>query len=145
MAKINRKKVALGIGLGLAAAAGAAAAGYYFYAAKGAAGNRKKAVRWANDLHADVLRNAKKLKKFDERAYKTVVDEAMKAYENVKSIDKADLRSAAAELKANWKNVEREINRVAKTEKKVAGRAVKRAFKTVKHVIPRTVAKKKKQ
>jgi len=140
MAKINKKKVALGVGLGLAAAA--AGAGYYFYGSKHATGNRKKAVRWANDFQADVLRNAKKLKKLDEHAYRTLVDEAMKAYENVRSIDKADLRSAAAELKKNWKNMEREINRVAKTEKKVVGRVAKKAVKSVKRVIPRTPAKK---
>lgn len=142
MVRKNKKKVALGVGLGLAAAAGALGAGYYFYGSKHAAGNRKRAAAWASDLKSDVERNAKKLKKFDERAYHTMVNEAMKAYQNVKTIDKRDLESAAAELKANWKNVKREIDRVGKAEQKVAGRAVKKAVKTVKRAIPRTVAKK---
>ncbi|OGZ08659.1 MAG: hypothetical protein A2942_02610 [Candidatus Lloydbacteria bacterium RIFCSPLOWO2_01_FULL_50_20] len=141
MVNINKKK-ALGVGLGLAAAASALGAGYYFYGSKHAAGNRKKAARWANDFKAEVVKKAKKVKKLDERAFHAVVDEAMKAYGTVRSIDKADLRSLAAELKTNWKNVEREINRVAKSEKKVVGRAAKRAVKSVKRVIPRVVANK---
>ena len=67
----------------------------------------------------------------------------MKVYKNVKSIDKADLRSAVAKLKGNWKKVEREISRVAKAEEKVVGRAAKKAFKSVKHAIPRRPTKKK--
>lgn len=139
MKRMNKKKVAVGVGLGLAAAGAAAAAGYYFYGSKHAAGNRKKAAVWANKLKADVLKNAKKAKKLDERAYHAIVNEAMKAYQNVRSIDKSDLRSAAGELKANWKAVEREINRVGKKEGKVAKRAVRRA----KRIIPRMLGKKK--
>lgn len=142
MAKLNKKRVALGAGLGLAAAAGALGAGYYFYGSKHAAVNRKKASVWVNDFKSDVVKNAKKLKKFDEHAYRVVVDEAMKAYQGVKSIDKADLRSVAAELKQNWKIIEREIDRVSKKEGKVAKRAVKKAIKCAERVIPRKLIKK---
>ena len=64
MAKMNKKKVAMGVGLGLAAA-GALGAGYYLYGSKNAAGNRKKAARFARAFHANILRKAKKLKKLD--------------------------------------------------------------------------------
>lgn len=142
MAKTNKKKVALGVGLGIATAAGALGAGYYFYGSKHAVGNRKRAAAWADDFKADVLRNAKKLKTFDERAYRVVVDEAMKAYQNVKSIDKADIRSMAAELKQNWKTIEREIGRVSKKESLVVKKAAKKAIKRVERVIPRKLVKK---
>ncbi len=141
MSKIGKKKVALGVGLGLATAT-AAAAGYYFYGSKHAAGNRKKTSRFVNKLKADVVKNAKKMKKIDERAYHIIVDEAMSAYKNMKSIDKHDLQSAAMELKQNWRAVEREINRVGKKEGKVARKAVKKAIKRVKRVIPRRLVKK---
>lgn len=137
MKKRNKKKVVVGVGFGLAAAAAAAGAGYYFYGSKHAAGNRKRAAAWAIDFRSDVLRNAKKLKKFDERTYRVVVDEAMRAYQNVRTIDKRDLMAAAAELKGNWKAIEREVGRVAKAEKKVARREVKKAIRKVKRVIPR--------
>lgn len=142
MAKTNKKKVALGVGLGLAAGAAALGAGYYFYGSKHAAGNRQRVASWAKNLQADVLAKAKKLKKFDARAYHAIVDEAIKAYGNIRSINKADLRSLATELKANWRNVEREIHRVAKVEKKVAGRAAKKIAKKVVRIIPRTLGKK---
>lgn len=141
MAKTNKKKVAAGVGLGLAVVAGATA-GYYFYGSKHASGNRRKAARWAHDLKADVIKNAKKMKKMDERAYHTIVNEAMKAYKNVRTINKGDLESAAAELKANWKTAEREIDRVIKAEKKVVRTKVKKAVKKVKRAIPRTLAKR---
>ena len=141
MAKANKKKVALGVGLGLLAAAGAGA-GYYFYGSKDASKNRKKAAKWANDMKADVVKNAKKLQKLDERAYKAIVDESMKAYASVKSIDKADLAAAASELKANWKNVEKEITRVAKTETKTAKKTIKKAVKTAVKTAKKVVAKK---
>jgi len=140
MKKANKKKVAVGVGLGLAAAG--AAAGYYFYGSKNAAGNRKKAAHFATALKADVVKNAKKMQKVDARAYHKVVDEAMKAYKSVKSIDQKDLASAAAELKANWKNIEAEINRVSKKEGKIAKKAVKKVVAKVKRSIPRTAPKK---
>lgn len=109
--KVDKKKVGLGVGLGLAAAA-ASAAGYYFYASKDASKNRKKAAKWANDFKGDVMAKAKKLKKFDEKAYRTLVDETMRAYKSVKSIDGQDLAAAALELKSNWKNVQAELARL---------------------------------
>ncbi|OGZ11053.1 MAG: hypothetical protein A3C93_01620 [Candidatus Lloydbacteria bacterium RIFCSPHIGHO2_02_FULL_54_17] len=144
MAKSNKKKIAVGVGLSLAAAAAAAGAGYYFYGSKHAAGNRKRAAAWAEDFKADVVAKTKKLKKFDERAYRVAVDEAMKAYANVRTIDKKDLARAAAELKGNWQAIAREAKRVAKADKRIVHREVKKAVRTVKRVIPRKLGKKKK-
>ncbi len=113
---INKKKVGLGVGLGLAAAA-ASAAGYYFYGSKDAAQNRKKVSKWATDMKSDVMQKTKKMQKFDKRAYKTIVDESMKAYKSVKSVNPKDLALAAAELKSNWKAVEAELSRVSGSAK----------------------------
>lgn len=143
MAKTNPKKVALGVGLGLAAAV-AAGAGYYFYGSKDAKSNRKKAAKWANDMEAQVKSKAKKLKKLDEKAYKTIVDETMKAYTKVKSIDQDDLRGAALELKSNWKNVKKELDRVATAEAAHAKGVAKKAVKTVKKAVAKNVKTVKK-
>ncbi len=136
MKKVNTKKVALGVGLGLAAAA-AAGAGYFFYGSKNAGANRKKAVKWAGSLESDVMKAAKKMKKLDQKAYAVIVDNATKAYGNVKSVNAADLNRAAMELKKNWKNVERELTR---TMKKNGGAVKKSVVKTVKKVV-KTVKK----
>ncbi len=145
MAKVNTKKVALGVGLGIAAAAAAAAgAGYYFYGSKDAKSNRKKVSKWAGDMEAQVISKAKKLKKLDEKAYKTIVDETMKAYTKVKSIDQDDLRGAALELKSNWKNVKKELDRVATSETTRAKGAAKKAVKAVKKAVAKKVTAVKK-
>jgi tRNA U34 5-methylaminomethyl-2-thiouridine-forming methyltransferase MnmC len=57
----------------------------------------------------------------------------------VKTIDPADLEAAANELKRNWKNVEREISRVAEKDRVLAKKVVATARKAVKKV----AAKKK--
>ena len=146
MAKVtpmNKKKVGLGVGLGLAAAA-ASAAGYYFYASKDAAKNRKKVSKWATDMKSDVMAKAKKMKKFDQRVYKTIVDESMKAYKSVKSVDPKDLALAAAELKSNWKNVEAEISRVAKKDGVKVKKAVKKAVVSAQKIVAKAKSTAKK-
>lgn len=143
MKKKNKTKIAVGVSLGLAAAA--AGAGYYFYGAPKSSAHRKKAAKWAGDFKGEVLKKAKKLQKFDERAFHVIVDESAKAYERLKSVDESDVRAAALELKANWKNVEKELSRVAKKSggaAKKAVKVVKKSVKTVKKVV--APAKKKK-
>ena len=138
--KNNVAKVALGVGAVVGLAAAAAGAGYYFYGAPKSSAHRKKAARWANDFKSDVLKKAKKLQKFDEHAFRVIVDESSKAYERLKSVDESDVRAAAAELKANWKTVEKELSRVAKKSggaaKKAAKVVKKSAKKSVKAVFP---------
>jgi MetJ family transcriptional regulator, methionine regulon repressor len=141
MAKVNKKKVAVGMSLGLAAAA-AAGAGYYFYGSKHAGANRKKAAKWTADLEADVVKAAKKLKKLDQKAYATIVDEASKAYGSMTSVSARDLDAAARELKQNWKNVERELSRTMKSKGTAAKKAVKKTAKKVVKAVKKATAKK---
>ncbi len=138
---ISKKKVALGVGLGAAAAA-AIGAGYFFFGSKDAAKHRNKAAKWSQAMHKDAVAKAKKLKKLDEKAWKTIVDESMRAYDKVKTIDKADLAGAAKELKQNWKHVSAEINRVSAKEVKVVKKAAKKAVATGKKVVAKATAKK---
>ena len=146
MAKTNNsagKKAVLGAGLAtLAAAAGAA--GYFFYGSKNAKKHRAGASAWAKNLKVDVVKNAKKIKKLDEKAYRTLVENSVQAYKQVKSIDQADLAHAASELKANWHAISREVGRVAGKESKVVKSAAKKAVKAVKKVVTKKKTAKKK-
>lgn len=125
--------LALEVGAALAAA-GAAAAGYYFYGDKNAKKHRQAATKWARSMKADVVAEAKKLKKLDRAAMIAVVNKATQAYQQAKNVDKDDLKAAAAELKKNWRMVEAEIrNAVAKkpapkkaAPKKAGKKAVKK-------------------
>src|SRR3989339_269983 len=141
MAKSNKKKVGLGVGLGLAGAA-AAAAGYYFYASKDAAKNRKKAHKWAADLKTDVMKKAKAIEKLDEKAMKKIIGEASKAYESVASIDKKDLAAAAAELKGNWMEVKKEVEKAGVKSVKSAKKVAKKAVSVAKKATAKAPAKK---
>ncbi len=134
-----------GIGAGVAAlAAAAAGAGYYFYGHKNATKNRAKAAKWAKGLHADVMKEVKKAKKLDEKAYKAIVAEATKAYGTVKGIDKADLARAANELKSSWKHVAAEVERATKSGVKTVKKAAKKVApkKAVKKVAKKAAKKK---
>lgn len=143
--QIDGKKVALGVGLGLASAALGGAA-YYFYGAKGAKANRKKAEKWAHDMKAEVIKKAKLAKKLDEKAMKTIVAEVGKAYEKVQSIDKKDVAMLANELKGNFAEIKKEVERVSATGAKKAVKAVKKVAKKVapaKKAVAKAVSKKK--
>lgn len=135
---VSGNKVALGVGLGLAGLAAGAGA-YYFYAAKGAEKNRKKAEKWAHDLKAEVIKKAKLAKKLDEKAMKVIVGEATKAYEKVQSVDKKDLTNLATELMQNWTEVKKEVERTAGK----SAVAAKKSVKTISRAAKKVVAKAK--
>jgi hypothetical protein len=124
-----------GIAAGVIAAAAAASATYYFYAAKDAKKHRKVAAKWANDMKLEVVREAKKLEKLDDKVMHEIVDRVAKTYRAAKSVDPAEIRQAAMELKANWENMRAELKgpvarAVKKTVKKVAKKVVKKSTKT---------------
>ncbi|CAN5738484.1 hypothetical protein BH11PAT2_BH11PAT2_00270 [soil metagenome] len=125
---------AMEIGAGVLAAAAAAGAGYYFYGDKSAKKHRAAASKWAKDMKNEVVKEAKKVKKLDQKAIATIVDRATAAYGTVKSIDKNDLKSAATELKKNWKAVQSEISAAGKSATKTVKKTVKAAKKDVKKV-----------
>jgi uncharacterized protein HemX len=129
--KVSSTRTALEVGAALAAA-GAAAATYYFYGDKSAKKHRQAATKWAKGIKADVLNEASKLKKLDRAAVTAIVNQATEAYQQIKTIDKKDLKTAAAELKKNWRMVEAEIRGLTTKKvapKKVAKKAVKKTVK----------------
>ena len=129
-------KTAAGIGAGVLAAAAVAGAGYYFYGDKNAKKHRAAASKWARDMKQDVVREAKSLKKIDEKTLARIVDRAAAVYQGVRSVDRKDLRAAANELKRNWREVKGEITgpvRRAPAKKKAAKKApAKKAAKRAK-------------
>lgn len=135
--KESQKKIAVGVGVASVAAA-AAAAGYYFFGAKNASAHRRKAVAWANSLKKDVVTQAKKLKKLDEKAIKAVVTQASKVYETVKAVEKKEVAAAAKELKAHWREIQKEATGAPK---KVA-RVVKATKQAVAKKASRVIRKK---
>jgi hypothetical protein len=132
--------IAAEIGAGVVAAAGAAAAGYYFYGDKKAKKHRQAAAKWAKGMKADVIKEAKKVQKLDQKVMAKIVDNAAAAYAGVRSVNAADVQAAAAELKRNWQMIQAESAAAGRVAKKAVKKAVKKG--TAKKVAPKKAAKK---
>lgn len=120
-----------------AAALGAAAAGYYFYAGPDAREHRKIAAKWANDMKSDVIKKAKTLKKIDREAVQNIVMNAAKTYRGMKNLDSAEVDRATKELKANWRELVKELGSDAKAARKSVQKGVKKSVKTVRKSVTR--------
>lgn len=132
------------IGAGVLAAAAAAGAGYWFYGDKNAKKHRKAANVWVKGMKKEVVKNAKKLKRIDQKAMARIVDEATALYEGARSIDRKDLRQAANELKRNWETVKKEVRgakRGAFRRPKKSAKAKKASKKAVKRTVRKTAKK----
>ena len=138
------KEQAAGLGALAAtvATAGAAAVGYYFYASKDAAKHRKVAAKWAVNLKNDVVKQARKIKAFDQKMLAAVIAEAGKKYEAIQSIDKKELAKAVKELKTNWQHLAAELQKGAKKTVASAKKSATKTVKTVKKAV-KTATKKK--
>ena len=137
--KSNNGLVAAEIGAGVLAAA-AAGAGYYFYGAKGAKKHRHAASKWTQDMKKEVIKEAKKVRKIDQKTMAMIVDRASKAYQGARNVSKEDLSRAGKELKQNWKVIAAELAMAAAQ----SGKAVKKATKTATSSARRAVSKGKK-
>ncbi len=124
-----------GVAAGVLAAAAAAGATYYFYGTKGAKRHRAAAAKWTAALRRDVMKEAKKLQAFDEKAMHAVVDRVSRAYKGARAIDPVELQQAAMELKANWDRVRRELAPARRAGKKMAKKASKKVVKAAKKVM----------
>lgn len=140
--KTSRGKVAAEIATGLAVAGAAAAAGYYFYGSKKAKAHRKIAAAWANDLKKEVIREAKRLRNATPKDFAKVVDTVAKTYLDARSVNAADVKRAAHELKSNWEMVQREARKTGRagvSRAKAAGtRSLARGKRAVKNVLKKT-------
>jgi hypothetical protein len=137
--KMSGGKIAAEIGAGLAAAGAAAAAGFYFYGSKMAKKHRKVAVKWAHDMKTEVLREVKSLKRINSKDLARAVDNVAETYRGVRSINAADLKRAASELKSNLAMVQQEIaqsSRKGVSRARVIGKGtLARGKKTVKKIV----------
>ena len=138
--------IAAEIGAGVVAAGAAAAAGYYFYGDKKAKKHRQAASAWAKGMKAQVIKEAKKVQKLDQKTMAAIVDSAAAAYMGARSVNSADVKQAAAELKKHWQVIQKEVTSegrsVKKAVKKAAKKGAKKVAKKAKKAAPKKKAKK---
>lgn len=119
--KTTKRKKAVkksGSGLGLVALAAATAAGAYFlYGSKNASKNRKKIKGWTLKAKGEVLEKMEAMKNIDEANYKRIVDTVATKYKKLKTVSTKEAESLAKELKAQWKEIHKEVSPKKKAEK----------------------------
>jgi len=104
--------------LGLVALAAATAAGAYFlYGSKNASKNRKKIKGWTLKAKGEVLEKMEAMKNIDEANYKRIVDTVATKYKKLKTVSTKEAESLAKELKAQWKEIHKEVSPKKKAEK----------------------------
>ena len=113
VAQNNTKSVVVGI-LGLTAAAVGA---YYLYGTKDASKNRAKVKGWMLKAKGEVLEKLEGVGDVSESAYTTAVDAVAKKYNQLKTIDQAELASFVDEMKHHWIGISKTVKKVAKTKK----------------------------
>ncbi len=144
--KTTKGKIAAEIGAGLVAVGAAAAAGYYFYGSTHAKKHRKIAAKWASDMKKEVIRETTRVKNIDAKDFAKVVDAVATTYRTARSVNAADVKRAANELKSNWEMVRREMRQVGRTgaarAKVVGKRSLARGKKAVKKIVKKASASK---
>ena len=103
------RRIGVGVGVGIAALA-AAIAGAYLMSDKGKK-PRRKIKGWTLKAKGEVLEGLEKLEVINEEAYRKIIDEVSKRYRALKHVDKKELALMAAELRAQWKNIQKEWGR----------------------------------
>jgi hypothetical protein len=112
VAKKGNSAKAWEIGGAITAATLAAAAGAYLLSDKK---TKAKAKKWAMEARKEIVKNAKVAKKLGEKEYARMVDEAMKHHASLENLTAADIIREGKALKAQWKKIQAEAKKMAKT------------------------------
>lgn len=110
---------------GIAGLTAAAVGAYYLYGHKDAVKNRAKVKGWMLKAKGEVLEELEKAKDVTESAYMGAVDGVIKKYNQLKSIDPAELADFMDEMKAHWHGIQKTLSTKAPAVKKVAKKAQK--------------------
>ena len=103
----------IALGLGVAAVAAAAAGAYFLYgSAKGPA--RRKALKsWIVKMKGEVMEEVEKMQNLSEELYHAAIDKISAKYAEMKNIDVAELEAVVKRLKGHWKDIKKEVKKVA--------------------------------
>lgn len=107
----KKRRIAAGVGAGLALAAAAVAGTYFFSGARGAK-NRKKVKEWATKAKRDVVKRIRTLKKLNRGAYHKAVQEVMRRYKDLKDVNPKEIDAVVRELKGHWNRISRQVGAI---------------------------------
>ena len=89
--------------------AAAALGAYYLYGTKHSEAHRKKAKSWMLKAKGEVLEALEQLEQVDERNYNKVVEKVTNKYKKLKHVNNTELAVLGKELKAHWREFQREV------------------------------------
>jgi len=113
--KKKTKKLAAEVGAGVITAAALAGAAAYFLAnTKEGKKQRAKAKVWVAQARREVVRNVRAARKMSQADYMRLADMAAKRYGKLQHASGAEMIAAAREMKAEWKNIRRHAEKIAK-------------------------------
>lgn len=138
--KSARGKV--GLGAAFAGAAVAATAGAYYLYGHSGVKHRRQIKGWMLKAKGEVLERAEKLKEVDAKAYHRLVDEVSKKYKKFKHVNTEDVVRLSRELKAHFANIEKDLEKRARSGKRVVKRVVKKVVRSTQ-IKKKVVSKKK--
>jgi len=136
--KISAKEK-IGIGAGMGALVAAAAGAYYLYGTKVGAKKRRQMRSWALKAKGELMEKLEKMEHVSQKTYQNAVNEVAKRYAVMKNIDTKEVEKLAKDLKKQWQNIQKEIEREAK---KAAMRATRRKKSRARAAKRRRAAKR---
>jgi len=121
---VSAKQV-IGVGVGVAALSAAA---YLLFGPNGKK-NRKAIKGWAVKMKGEIIEKFEEAKELTEPVYNEIIDKVQQKYSKIQNIDKEELQATIAEIKKNWKAIQKgnapkkstkakTIKKVTKTSKK---------------------------
>ena len=96
-------KTAVGLGVGIAALG---AATYLLFGPNGKK-NQKLVRGWAVKMKGEIIEEFEKAKELTEPVYHNIVNKIESKYAKLKNIDQEELKSTIAEIKKQWKNMQK--------------------------------------
>lgn len=102
---------------GLVGLTAAAVGAYYLYGHKDAPKNRAKVQAWMLKAKGEVLEKLEGAQDITESAYMSAVDSVAKKYNQLKSIDQAELSSFIGEMKDHWVGIKKTVKSASKSKK----------------------------
>lgn len=102
---------------GLAGLTAAAIGAYYLYGSKNAPKNRAKVKGWMLKAKGEVLDNLENVQDVTESTYVSAVDAVAKKYNDLKTIDQAELASFIEQMKDHWVGIKKSVKTAVKVKK----------------------------
>lgn len=129
----------MAIGAGIAALA----AGAYFFLGPKGKKHQKNMKGWMVKMKGDVLERLEDAKEISEPIYNEIVDTVAKTNSVAGKIPQAEILALAADLKKQWRSINRGFKSVSKKSPKAKSRNIKTASKKKPAAKKSTTAKNK--